>query len=391
MRSLSDLQKQASQAGIVIQGKSREQLMDALRDKLGTPDPDLQIDPMKAKDLKNDIAWGTEDPFAGISKYLTSAYVVEPKLDGARVRLFLGETQNSLNTGRRSDLTYAYIERADNFPHLRDAVVSELNGTIIDAELMMPPGTSIETKPGDFTKGPLNTIMAVLNINADAAVARQAKYGNATMWAFDVLAVKGESVMHKPLAERRKMLELVVERLQLLTPNVVAIPQFEATATNIQAFLDAGYEGGMIKRTAATYQPNKRSADWLKVKRMSTGDFFIIGSTPGKGKNEGKVGSLKLAYYDESKLDKSLPVKEGFEAAVVYCADMRGFDDATMDMLTDPETGDVKDEFIGRVVEVMAQGRTKNERLRHPHFVRWREDKRYFDCDRTQLELFTEV
>lgn len=400
MRSKTELRDQATQAGIATQNpdgsdRHREELMDDLR-ATGNFDATTQIDPMKAQDLKNEISWSTPGPakFAGLSRFFNDDYIVEPKLDGARVRLFMGSTRNSMNTGRRSDVTYAYIERADNFPHFRDAVIPELAGTVIDCELMMPPGTSIETKPGSFTKGPLNAIMAVLNINPAAGVARQERYGRAVLWAFDLTALKGEDVTHLPLSERRKLLEVVVQALQVESYvdscgyAIVAIPQYPATAENVQAFLDAGYEGGMIKRVSATYQPGKRSADWQKVKVMSTGDFFIVGSVPGKGKNEGKVGSLKVAYFNGDP-DNLEHVTD--EARYVNCADVRGFDDATMDLVTDPETGDVKQELIGKVIEVMAQGSTKNGKLRHPNFVRWREDKQIKDCTRDQFELFTEV
>ena len=72
MKSLVELQTLAALHDIPLGDpsatvlKTREQLMDDLRAKIGTFDPDLQIDPAKAQDLKNKIAWGSENPFAGI-------------------------------------------------------------------------------------------------------------------------------------------------------------------------------------------------------------------------------------------------------------------------------------------------------------------------------------
>lgn len=415
MRTLAELRSQADQHGVAYDDTfSSKELMDALRDKLGVADPDLNLDPMKAKDLKDQIAWGTDRPFEKVVRlYGDDRHVVEPKLDGARVRVIFGATGNSIPTGRRSDVTFGYIDRGPNFPHVANLVVPELAGTVIDCEVMMPAGTSIELGGNKgSTKGPLNTIMAVLNINPAMGVARQQKYGWAEFHAFDVLSIAGEPAMHLPLEKRRELLERVLVMLQkewtkdraatesypapgdpVETFPFVSLPQLEVTEENLQALLDAGYEGGMIKDLDGEYRPGKRGTEWLKVKTMSTGDFFIIGSTPGKGRNEGKVGSLKLAYYDAANANAmSAPHTSSLDATCVkYVADCRGFDDATCDMLTDPETGDVKDEFIGRVVEIMGQGRTKNERIRHPHFVRWRDDKSPTDCDRSQLELFTEV
>lgn len=392
MRSLAELQELCQQNGIHFDASfgSRE-LMDALRDKLGVADPDLNLDPMKAVDLKDKIAWGSARPFEQIVKtYGNHNYRVEPKLDGARVRVIFGTTGNSIPTGRRSDVTFGYLDRGPNFPHVAQFVMPELAGTVLDCEVLMPQGTSIDLggKKG-FTKGPLNTIMAVLNINSAEGIARQKKYGYAEFHCFDILAYAGESVMHYRADDRRRLLENVLytmsrkyESSDQFAPwwpfPFKLIEQQGVSEESLQGLLDVGYEGGMIKEMRAPYEPGKRSASWAKVKRMSTGDFFIIGSTPGKGRNEGLVGSLKLAYM-------------GDDGKPVYCADMRGFDDATCNMITDPETGEVRSTFIGRVVELMGQGRTKNDRIRHPHFVRWREDKTYLDCTRDQLLLFSEV
>lgn len=401
MRSLEDLRAEATAHHVEWDESfgSRE-LMDALRDKLGVADPGLNIDPMKAKDLKHEIDWSSLTPFVKLSRYFTPAYVVEPKYDGARARVVFGTTANSIPTGRRSDVSYGYIDRGPNFPHVQQLVVPELAGTVLDAEVMMPEGTSIDLGNGKgFTKGTLNTVMAVLNINPGMGVARQRKYGWAEFHVFDILALAGEPVTHLPLNERRDILVRVLDMLQKewdyrmdrghvpeghdLFPFKLT-PQYEVNAERLQWLLDQGMEGGMVKHLSSRYVPGGRTDAWLKVKRLSTGDFFIIGSVPGKGRNEGKVGSLKVAYFDPSRKD------EGIMGAA-YVADVRGFDDATMDLVTDPETGGVKSEFLGRVIEISGQGRTKNERIRHPNFCRWRDDKAAADCDRSQIELFAEV
>ena len=108
---------------------------------------------------------------------------------------------------------------------------------------------------------------------------------------------------------------------------------------------------------------------------MSTGDFYIIGSNPGSGSNVGRVGSLKVAY-------------RGPNGESIHVADVAGFTEAMREALTDPETGSVKAEYMGKVIEVMGQNRTKNGRIRHPHFVRWRPDKTADDVDESQFQLF---
>jgi ATP-dependent DNA ligase len=344
---------------------------------------DIEVAPAKADSLKGNIDWSAyaegniETAFAGIGQHLTDEWVLDPKLDGMRARIFFGEDGNVVKSGRVSDVTGEYADLSDNLAHFRDLVIPALAGTAIDGELM-PPVNSIETKPGHHTQGPLATVIAMTKGAPAHSAARQAKHGKVVFVAFDITSLQGKEVTSLTYVERRQLLEAVVEHLSDRESAVQITTAMDATAENIEKCFAAGFEGAILKRRDSRYVYGQRMKSWLKIKRMATADFFIIGSKDGKGRNEGKVGSLQLAYC-------------GADGKPVYVADARGFDDATCDMLTDPATGKVKEEYIGKVVEIMGQGRTKNERIRHPHFIRWRPDKVYTDCDRTQLELFTEV
>ena len=54
--------------------------------------------------------------------------------------------------------------------------------------------------------------------------------------------------------------------------------------TNNQRFLDAGYEGSMLRNKVGTYEPDKRSYNLQKVKRFLDEEFEIIGAEQNKGK-----------------------------------------------------------------------------------------------------------
>jgi bifunctional non-homologous end joining protein LigD len=221
--------------------------------------------------------------------------------------------------------------------------------------------------------------MSLVNSAPSVATAIQKRQGNAVFMAFDVLAIHGQPTAALPLSERRVLLSAIIGHLHAVDPSFQIITQMPATTDNIALCLDEGFEGVMLKRKSGRYVPGKRMADWQKVKRYSTGDFFIIGSVPGNGRNDGKVGSMKVAYLDDA----------GHE---VYCADVAGIDDAFRNELTDPETGRLSTSFVGKVIEVMAQGKTKNGRLRHPHFVRLRPDKSSEDCtSECSIALFEDV
>jgi ATP-dependent DNA ligase len=94
---------------------------------------------------------------------------------------------------------------------------------------------------------------------------------------------------------------------------------------------------------------------WAKWKPTRTADLVVTGLTPGRGKYAGLIGSLECSLWGG-------PV----------VADVSGF--------TDAERAALGPHVIGQVVEVAYQYVGARGRLRHPRFVRWRDDKAPEEC-----------
>lgn len=378
----------------------RLQLMDKLREHLGAFDSTMEVDPMKAKDLKHLIKWGTEDPFSGIAAYLTDSYVAEPKYDGARLRVFMGLTGNTINSGRRSVKTFAYTNRTENFPHIANAIVPDLAGVILDGELLAPSGR-IQTHTGLWTNSLLNASVALCNSNPAGSQLTQRRFGKARLWVFDVFAAAGgESMQHLPYTERRAYLETVIATIRAAHPEceIHLVPQLPATVESIVQCLSDGYEGVVLKAKSGTYKPGKRGSEWCKVKTFSTADAFVVGYNDGENGNEGLVGSLDLAVLApvDGSVEyepRSIQIVTSENDESFYVIPVAQVGNLTMEFrrsISNPD-GSLKEAVYDTVMEFMAQGLGKNGRARHAHVVRVRPDKDKYDCLVDQLDVFPAV
>lgn len=320
---------------------------------------------MKAKDLKADIDWtvpADQGRYDGISQFLSEAWVAEPKLDGVRSKIVVGAEDTQVSTWRR--------DVSGNFPHMAAVAMADLAGTVLDGEIIAPV-----TK----TQSLLNASVALTNSKPDKAVATQKVIGPAQFWAFDVLQVAGRDITGWSLEQRRAALETVVKVLSLTFPDceIHLVPQYEPSVEVIEASIDSGFEGVMLKKKTAGYQYGKRSDGWLKVKRYSTADGFIVGYKPGANGRSGKVGSVEVAVTDE-------------KGAPLAVASLGNLDEELQDAMS-AEDGSLKQEWYGVCVEWLAQGLNKNGRARHAHLVRIRPDKTPQDCTKDQLSVFARV
>jgi len=93
-----------------------------------------------------------------------------------------------------------------------------------------------------------------------------------------------------------------------------------------------------------------------KLKVVNTVDAFVTGYVKGKGKYEGMIGSFKVSVLDEG--------------GTREIANVSGMDDSI-------RGGPVE---LHRVMEVRYDRVASRGRLRHPRFIRWRDDKRPEDC-----------
>jgi bifunctional non-homologous end joining protein LigD len=333
------------------------------------------------EDLKPEIGWGTPEPFTRITRFFNGRYVMEVKHDGCQVTVVLGDEANLiLSRGR---------DVSDHFPHLQSAIVPGAAGTVLAGELIA------NGKRGQL----LCSATALLVASTHKALAQQKTYGPAQVVLFDVLGLAATLPLEGPVPSqdyqtRRKILETVHSFMD--EDAFALVRQMPSCKESIQAVLDAGGEGVVIKRLDAVN-------DWYKIKRYSTADAFITGWKPGEGSNAGLVGSVALSVLvpvtdrhtlvtlaKPGGLVRGRYLNHGGKwLEAVEVASVGNFGSEKERRKITGEDGRLRPEYYGRVIEFIGQAIGVNGRVRHPNFIRWRLDKTPIDCTAEQLKIFS--
>lgn len=376
----------------------------------------LWVEPMTAKEYLNEEE---------LELMLTSSdYIAEEKLDGTRGTLHLGEF-NRLFSRRVSKKTNWFAENTDSVPHIRDRKIpEEYWGTVIDGEM------SIMGK--DF-----KAISSTLNCTWDEAIYRQTQLGFIVFNAFDIVYYKGVYVAKKPLIERKQLLHKVIERIHYRY--IREVPYTDSTIILDDNLLDKkewydtivqnGGEGLMLKSKTGTYK-HTRGREYTKWKKYDTWDVVILdfdnpteeytgkeletwqywgmyrqgelediieGEKPSPYTKDHhvepvtkffaknwignvmygvKVTDKEIEEWKERNPKETIHFKDLDGDKYLYVGQCSGMDDIIREYMTNNQQ-----QLIGTVIEVGANELIKKTgKLRHPRFIRFREDKNKESC-----------
>jgi ATP-dependent DNA ligase len=203
---------------------------------------------------------------------------------------------------------------------------------------------------------------------------------------FDLLAREDESLLERPLSERRAALqELLMDGMFAGTP--VELMETVATEQEAQRWLQHA-EGAIAKELSAPYHPGERKGTF-KVKRVRTIDVVLVGWRPGKEPDT--VGALILGLYDGAEL-RVVGHCSGLSAAekkrlVGYFADYESGERGSADPSRWSAGKDL--EWVGLRPELVVEidfDHVSAGRIRHgAKLRRWREDKDPLQCTYDQL------
>ena len=276
-------------------------------------------------------------------------WLYEPKWDGYRAIVAVRGSEATLTSRNGNDLTERFSEVAR-----AAARAVRSSSAVLDGE-----------------------ICALDESGAARFEALQSGAGRLVLMAFDVLAVDEASVQSRPLAERRELLEKL---LDTAVPAVRMSPAFEDGEALLDAATAQGLEGVVAKRADAPYRPGRRTPEWQKVKVRGREDLPIVGYTRGSGRRD-RLGALVLARREADGLHWAGNVGSGLRDADVdrLRETFRPLERATSPLVHTPKMPRVRAADVTWVepryaAEVAFAEWTRERRLRAPVFLGLRDD-----------------
>jgi bifunctional non-homologous end joining protein LigD len=199
----------------------------------------------------------------------------EVKWDGIRVLADITASGLRLLSRTGRDMTVAFPELASVTEGVQDALI---DGEIISLRDGMPSFPALIER---------------MHVGDERRARELAQSQPVTVMAFDLLRLYGVDLTQRPLAERRTSLD----RLSLPEATWRSSPVYDDGPALLAATLDQGLEGVVAKRRRSTYQPGRRSPDWVKTAHRFHQVCLVGGWRPELGSPE-LIGALLLGMPD---------------------------------------------------------------------------------------------
>ncbi|MCW2538601.1 MAG: ligase [Frankiales bacterium] len=202
----------------------------------------------------------------------------EVKWDGMRIIADITDAQVRLFSRSGRDVTVGFPELRPIATMLPDVV---LDGEVIVLRAGVPSFEALAER---------------MHVTDSRQAAELAEAQPVSVMAFDVLRLYGVELLDRPWHARRASLdklELPVDRWRLS-------PEYDDGAALLSATLEQGLEGVVSKRRESSYQPGRRSRDWIKTAHRRVQSCLVIGWRPEIGSAD-RIGALLLGVFDETR------------------------------------------------------------------------------------------
>ena len=253
------------------------------------------------------------------------------------------------------------------------------NGIVLDGEIIPYKSSKASPVGGGLEGTPLPFSLLQTRIGRKNITKKQLTEAPISFFAYDLLEYEGKDIRESLLAERRILLEKLVNDINhpalLLSPVVSFTTWDELTNLRTQS-RNRGSEGIMLKRKNSIYQAGRKRGDWWKWKiDPLVIDAVMIYAQKGHGRRSSLYTDYTFAVKDGDKLVSFTKAYSGLtdkEFAQV---------DAFVKRNSLEKFGPVRTVKPELVFEIAFEGIAASNRhksgvaLRFPRISRWRKDK----------------
>lgn len=242
---------------------------------------------------------------------------LEEKFDGMRMQLHLDKTrkfelQEETNLAlfkKKKYFVRIFSRNLENMTYMFPDVVEAAQKLAVKKVILDGEAIAYNTKTGKFLP-----FQETVQRKRKHGVGKKAQEMPLKLFVFDILYHNGQTLLTKPFAERRKLLEGVLEKSRgeekriLLTPQkvVTKVADFEAF---FKEMVGKGLEGLVAKKLDTVYQAGARNYNWVKYKAgmkselADTIDCVVLGFYRGRGKRAGfGIGAFLVGVIKISKI-----------------------------------------------------------------------------------------
>ena len=216
-----------------------------------------------------------------------STVFVEDKFDGIRAQLHRGAARVEIFSRDLRRMTDQFSELAEQAQKFEDEV-------ILDGEIMaFEHGKKL-------TFFDLQKRLGRKNEGADLFATASANVP-VVFVAFDLLWKNGESLLRRPLRERRDSLRLLKLPPQFQIAEVYPAHSAQEIEDAFQLARRRLNEGLMVKDPESIYSPGRRGMFWFKLKKeLATLDVVVVAAELGHGKRNHVLSDYTFAVRDET-------------------------------------------------------------------------------------------
>lgn len=299
-------------------------------------------------------------------------YIGQKKIKGIRAIMhILPDGSLKFTTrGASIDNPDVPIEITHRLQHLTKHKIEDLAGVVLDCEMWSPDLDDSE-------------IAGKLNYKSTVEVPTSIH-----PYFFDIICgINGSMLNEIPLGKRLIILDAIIYILQ--SKNLDWVHSVPCVSTEkykrmyLQELLQSGEEGMVFKNLNSKYiytekgSKSKKAGHWYKYKKKDTVDAIITGATPP----EQFYKDQSTGTYDTNRNTKpwlmgwfgSLNFEFEDKDGNKFTGSCSGITDEMKNLLSNGSWG-VKQEYIGRTIEVEFFERNKYGNCEHPRFIRLREE-----------------